>query len=130
MQNGVSQIMKKSEWKDIVIQALRETGMNLPQFSMIVDTLAETLEQRDAAFQEFIDSGAQIGIIKTSDRGAKNITRNPILIAWMDLNAAALQLWRECCLTPAAFKKVSLATMNAAECNSFDKLLEKLIEET
>lgn len=129
-QKGYVEIMDKSQWKDVIINALTDIEMNLPQFSMIVDTLAETLEQRDKAYQEFLDSGAQIGVVKTSDRGAKNIARNPILSVWMDLNAAALQLWRECCLTPAAFKKVSLSAMHAADRNSFDKLLEKLIEES
>lgn len=121
--------MKKSDWKPIIIQALDDIGMNLPQFEMIVDTLADTMEQRDNAFQEFVDSGAKIGVIKTSDRGAKNIARNPILAVWMDLNTAAFQLWRECCLTPAAYKKASLAAANATERTALDKLLEKLVDD-
>ena len=72
---------------------------------------------------------AKIGVLKTSDRGAKNISRNPILAAWMDLNTAALQLWRECCLTPAAFKKASIAAQNTAGQNVLEKLLNKLTED-
>lgn len=119
--------MDKIAWKARIIEALDEISMNKPEFTLIVETLAEILEQRDRAFAEFVESGAQICIIKTSDRGAKNPGRNPCLAIWMELNNTALQYWRELCLSPAAFKRIS-AEAQKTDSGILEALLAKMAE--
>lgn len=122
--------MDKSAWKARIISALDEIGMDKPQFSLIVDTLAEILEQRDKAFNEFLESGAKSCIVKTSDRGAQNISKNPQLVIWLDLNNTALMYWKELCLSPASLKRLSVEAQKEADQGSIlEALLSKLTAE-
>ncbi len=118
--------MDKTSWKARIISALEEIGMNKPQFSLVVDTLAEILEQRDKAFAEFLESGAKSCIVKTSDRGAQNISKNPQLLIWMDLNDTCLQYWKELCLSPASLKRLSVEAQNADKGSILEALLATL----
>ena len=75
-------------------------------FIPTIQALAEILEQRDLAYQQYIDEGAEPCIIRISDRGAENIAKNPRLVVWMDLNSQALTYWRDLGLTPSGLKKI------------------------
>ena len=123
--------MDRIEWEKRIKAAMAEAGLDKPQFALVVESLAEILAQRDKTFAEYIKSGGQACIVKTSDRGAKNIAKNPYLSLWLDLNAAALSYWRECCLSPAALRKISAEALNGTDKNTvFDKMLELLFTET
>ena len=121
--------MKKAAWKKRILSQMEDAGNYKPAFDSVIDTLAAILEQRDSAYDEYIADGCRACIEKVSDRGAKNIAKNPRLQTWQDLNTTALAYWRECCLTPAAFKKACLSSVTAQDRNSFDKLLDKMLNE-
>ena len=74
-------------------------------YKPVIEALAEILEQRDAAAQEFLDSGGKLVVEYTNKGGATNKVKNPAYVVWSELNTAALAYWRELCLTPAAYKK-------------------------
>ena len=85
------------------------------QFDPVVSALAEILEQRDRAYEEFIATGACVVVDKVSDRGSINKAKNPLLQTWNELNATALQYWRELGLTPAGLKRINDAAMQKKE---------------
>lgn len=109
---------------------MEEAGTYKPAFDSVIDTLATILEQRDAAYNEFLDSGGQTCIEKISDRGARNIAKNPRLQAWQDLNNTALAYWRECGLSPGSLRKISAEEMKSQkqETDIISMLLEKITE--
>ena len=120
--------MKKSAWKRRIISLMKEAGTYKTAFNPVIETLATILERRDFAYEEFISAGGQACIEKVSDRGAKNIAKNPRLQAWQDLNSIALSYWRECCLSPAALKKLSAEALEKSGNDIFATLLEKITD--
>ena len=102
-------------------------GTYRQEFDSVIDTLADILEQRDRAYQDFIDSGAETVITKISDRGAENIGKNPRLQIWSDLNTQALSFWRDLGLTPAGLKRIDEAAIkNEKKESALEKALKNL----
>lgn len=77
----------------------------------VVEALAGILEQRDKTFREFKDSGGRSVIEYTNKGGSTNMTKNPLLVLWDDLNKSALAYWRELGMTPSSFKKMTGGTL-------------------
>lgn len=111
-------------WKKKIIEATEKVKTYKPEFDSVIDTLADILEQRDRVYQDFLDTGAQVIVIKTSDRGAENETKNPRLQLWSDLNSQALMFWRDLGLTPAGLKKINDASLKVETKGS---MLEKAL---
>lgn len=105
--------MNKADWVAKLVEMTQGVGTYRREFDSIIDSLADILEQRDRAYQDFIDSGAEIVIVKVSDRGAENIGKNPRLSIWSDLNTQALAYWRDLGLTPAGLKKINETAIKA-----------------
>lgn len=117
--------MKKKTWKDRITEACQEAGTYQPNFEAIVETLADILEQRDAAYKQFVDEGAQAVIEHTSDRGSVNTKINPLLQVWDTLNKTALSYWKELGGTPAGLKKITNDAL-AKTTVGFEQLLAKI----
>lgn len=119
--------MNKAEWKEKIIKTTKEVGTFKDEFvEGVIDALAEILEQRDRAYLDFLESGAEIVVEKTSDRGAKNLSKNPRLVVWSELNTQALAFWREIGLTPAGLKRINEMAIKGEEKES---ALEKALRE-
>ena len=117
--------MESAEWQKIISQSINEVGTYKAAFDPVIDTLADILEQRDAAYQEFLEDG-RITVEKTSDRGAVNLAKNPKLAAWQDLNTQALAYWRDLGLTPAGLKRIDESAVKTTKTVSvLEKALEK-----
>ena len=101
----------RSTWKSQIKKQMKSVGTYNAAFNSSIDTLADILERRDAAFQEFLDAGGEACFEHISDRGARNIKKNPRLTVWQDLNTQALAYWRDMGLTPAGLKKLNEAAM-------------------
>lgn len=99
--------MKANYWKKKIEEQCTEAGTMRKSFVPTMDALAQILERRDIIYKQFLDEGAQVVIEKTSDRGAKNMTQNPLFVAWKDLNTQALTYWRELGCTPKGLKQIS-----------------------
>jgi P27 family predicted phage terminase small subunit len=84
---------------------MKDVGVYEASFDKVIDTLAGILEQRDAAYEAFLEDG-RLTVERVSDRGSVNMTKNPLLTVWQDLNTQALAYWKELGLTPAAYKKM------------------------
>lgn len=97
----------KKQWENLINKQLSELGIFEKAYSSAVKSLAAILEQRDKTFEEFQDSGGKSVIEYTNKGGSTNITKNPLLVLWDDLNKTALAYWRELGMTPSAYKKLT-----------------------
>lgn len=124
-----AEILKKGEnpcvrWKAKIIKACRAAGTYKEYFDPVINTLAEILEKRDAAQQEFMESGARIMIEYTNKFGATNHVQNPLVRVINDLNRDALTYWKELGLTAASLKKINeSAIKGSSELSPLDKAL-------
>lgn len=98
--------MKKSAWKKRILQCMADAGTHEDYFDATVDTLADILERRDMAAKQWRDEGCLLVIEKTSDRGAKNTGKNPLLTIIQECERDALSYWSSLGLTPSSLKKV------------------------
>lgn len=107
--------MKKRSWLKNIREATQEAGTYRPYFEMMIDTLAEMLEHRDAAQLAFEKSGSAVLVKHTNKAGQTNIEQNPALRLINDLNRDALTYWRELGLTPTGLKRLNEKAMNTEE---------------
>ena len=118
--------MNKDEWKADILEKMEAVGNYKESFDAAIDTLADILDRRDEAYNEFMESGGMTVVEVTSDRGAVNWRRNPRLQAWMDLNTQALAFWRDLGLTPSGLKKINDGALKAQKVNMMAEALKGL----
>lgn len=99
--------MSKKKWKNLINKQLTSLGLRNDAYGSTVDSLAAILEQRDKTYKEFQESGGKSVIEYTNKGGSTNMTKNPLLVLWDDLNKTALAYWRELGLTPSSYKKLT-----------------------
>lgn len=99
--------MSKTKWKNLIKKQLTALGLQNDAYESTVESLAAILEQRDKTFAEFRKSGGKSVIEYTNKGGSTNMTKNPLLVLWDDLNKTALAYWRELGLTPSSYKKLT-----------------------
>ena len=100
--------MKKEYWYKRIVQNCENAGTYKDFFIPVIDTLAQILEDRDVARQQYIDDGAQPIINRHTERsGEVNKTKNPSLLLINDLNTQALAYWRDLGLTPQGLKRLN-----------------------
>ena len=99
--------MSKTKWKNLIKKQLTALGLQNDAYESTVESLAAILEQRDKTFEEFRQSGGKSVIEYTNKGGSTNMTKNPLLVLWDDLNKTALAYWRELGLTPSSYKKLT-----------------------
>lgn len=99
--------MSKTKWKNLIKKQLTALGLQNDAYGSAVESLAAILEQRDKTFEEFQQNGGKSVIEYTNKGGSTNMTKNPLLVLWDDLNKTALAYWRELGLTPSSYKKLT-----------------------
>ena len=99
--------MTATKWKNLIKRQLSALGQTEKAYDSVISTLADILEQRDAVYQEYIDAGCEPVREYTNKGGNTNLTKNPLLVLWDDLNKSALAYWRELGLTPSSYKKMT-----------------------
>lgn len=99
--------MTKTKYKNLIIRQLTALGTLEESYSGAIETLAEILVQRDKTREEFEESGGKSAVEYTNKGGATNMTKNPLLTTWDELNKTALSYWRELGLTPSSYKKLA-----------------------
>lgn len=121
-------VMTKAEWKEEIKRACREAGTYQQYFEHTIDTLAQIMEARDKAHEQFVTSGSAPTIIYTNKAKERNVVKNPILVMELDLNAQALAYWRDLGLTPAGLKKLNAEVVKEKNDGSLEKLLSKVLD--
>ena len=99
--------MTKEEWVETIKNQMAARGVISDNYTPAVDTLADILEQRDKTKAEFVKGGGKSVIKHTNQGGSTNMTKNPLLVLWDDLNKSALAYWRELGLTPSSYRKMT-----------------------
>ena len=99
--------MTKSRWKALILEQMAALQVQNDAYSSSVETLAGILEQRDKTFREFKAMGGKSVMAYTNKGGSTNMTKNPLLVLWDDLNKSALAYWRELGLTPSSYRKLT-----------------------
>ena len=99
--------MSKTKWKNLIKKQLTALGLQNDAYESTIESLAAILEQRDKTYDEFQQSGGKSVIEYTNKGGSTNMTKNPLLVLWDDLNKTALAYWRELGLTPSSYKKLT-----------------------
>lgn len=122
--------MEQSKWKKCIIDACNEAGTYKPYFESVIDTLAQILETRDIAYQQWVDEGCQ-PVITNPTRDGESTRKNPLMNIINDLNAQALAYWRDIGLTPSGLKKINENAIKADEQkeSQLEKLLREAIDE-
>lgn len=118
--------MKKGFWKSKIKKACMEAGTYRPFFDPVIATLAEILEKRDEAEKDYKDRGSTPLIAYTNKNGSTNLTKNPALVLWDDLNKSALAYWRDLGLTPAGLKKIDESALQKKKGNALAEALKDL----
>lgn len=97
--------MKKSAWKRKIVSAMKDTGTYRDAYLPVADTLADILERRDMALEQWTEQGCLLTVQKTSDRGAVNTAKNPLLTILQECEKDALTYWSQLGLTPSGLRK-------------------------
>ncbi len=118
--------MTKTAWKRKIKDAAESAGTYRPYFDAVIDTLADILEKRDSAAEQYTESGAQPIIERPDTNGVMKSVRNPALQCVMDLNTQALAYWRDLGLTPSGLKKINAEQLNEQPKSGFVELLGKI----
>lgn len=118
--------MNKAGWKKKIRAACEGAGTYRPFFDPVIDSLAATLEKRDDALRQYEENGGEPVIIHTNHGGHANMTKNPCLVLWNELNNTALHYWRDLGLTPAGLKKINENAL-AEKKSGFDELLKGIL---
>lgn len=118
--------MEKAKWKEEIIQACKDAGTYQKYFDAVIDTLAQILEDRDKADEQYAQTGAKPTIVHINRAKEKNVAKNPILVMRNELNTQALAIWRELGLTPKGLRTLSADVVERAGSQTLEALLSKL----
>lgn len=116
--------MKKADWRREIIKKCESIGTFRTEFLPVINSLADILEERDRVRSLYRAEGANPRVEKTSDRGAVNYAKNPLLSTWEDLEKDALAYWRDLGLTPAGLKALDKEAMKPKKKNTLAELLK------
>lgn len=105
--------MNADKWRRKIKEQVVELGVFKTSYNSVIDSLAKVLEQRDDAMRQFNAEGRQLVVEKVSDRGAVNVSINPLVSLLDKLNNTSLAYWKELGLTPASFKKMTGSSVPA-----------------
>lgn len=118
--------MTKLKWKNQIVKHCKAVGIYKDSFIPVIETLAEILEQRDLIREEFDESGARPVLIHTNKAGAENLSKNPLLVLWDEMNKSALAYWRDLGLTPAGLKRIDEQAVKVKKGNALAEALKEL----
>lgn len=118
--------MKKTAWKNRIISATKTVGTYQDAFLPVIDTLANVLAERDKIYAEYIENGAKPVVEHTNKNGSTNMTKNPLLVVWSDMNASALSYWRDLGLTPAGLKKIDESAIKGKKMSALEGILKDI----
>lgn len=115
-------------WKSRIRKACKEAGTYRPFFEHTIGTLAEIMERRDAALEQYEMTGGKPVVAHTNKAGATNLERNPTLLVAADCEKTALQYWRDLGLTPAGLKRIDDGSMKN-KAAGFGELIADMLED-
>lgn len=105
---------------------MKEAETYKPFFESVIDTLADILEARDKAKDQFEKMGGMAIVKHTNKSGATNLEQNPALRLMNDLNRDALTYWKELGLTPKGLRAINETALKEEREDALTKALKEL----
>lgn len=118
--------MRKTAWEKKITEYCKKAGTYHDFFEETIRTLAAILEKRDEVEKAYKNSGKEPLVEYTNKAGATNVTKNPALVLWDDLNKSALAYWRDLGLTPAGLKKIDEQGLKVKKTDALTEVLKDL----
>lgn len=118
--------MTAEEWKMQIQRACLEAGTYKSFFGTVIEQLAQVLEVRDAAREQFRASGNSPVIKYTNKGGYTNLKKNPALVVMNECDQQALAYWRDLGLTPKGYKMLTGENVDEKKGGTLEAMLEKL----
>lgn len=103
--------MEKTKWASQITESAKRAGTYKDCFDDVINALADILERRDKAREEFEASGGDLTVEHTNKGGNTNVVKNPALMVLNELDKTALTYWRDLGLTPAGLKRINESAM-------------------
>ena len=98
--------MESEKWRRKVKDNLKKLGTYDAAYNSVINTLADTLEQRDKVYGNYKKNDEDMIVEYTNKAGKTNMVTNPKIVLWNELNKTALSYWKELGLTPSSLKKI------------------------
>lgn len=118
--------MTAKTWRARIKKACIAAGTYKDCFDATIHTLADILEQRDSAKEDYQKSGAEPIVKFTNKNGSTNLVKNPALAIVNELDKLALAYLRDLGLTPAGLKKINDAAMKKSKRSGLAEVLKDL----
>lgn len=118
--------MNAKTWENKIKQTCQQAGTYKPYFDLVIEQLAQILETRDNALDQFHETHDKPVILYTNKGGYTNARKNPALQMLNECNQQALAYWRDLGLTPNGYKKLTGETIDEKKGGTFEAMLEKL----
>jgi phage terminase small subunit len=119
--------LDSKEWKKRIIAEMKKAGTYNECFLSAIEALADILNARDRAKEQFEKSGGSTIVKHTNKGGATNLEQNPALRLMNDLNRDALQYWRDLGLTPKGLKAISEEALKPEKTDPFVDKIDQLL---
>lgn len=118
--------MTAQTWKKNIKKCCQQAGTYQKCFDNVIDTLASILEKRDAAAVAYEEAGGMPVIEGEGSMRQKVFKKSPALSVWEDLNAQALNYWRDLGLTPAGLRKINESAVKQKKVSALAAALKEL----
>lgn len=116
-------------WKRKINKCCKDAGTYRPELEVVIDQLADVMRRRDKAVKKFKDEGEQFIVEYENTKGAVNATKNPLVQQINDLDALALNFWRELGITPRALKSLGEDAVKKNGKKSLGEMLAEIEEQ-
>lgn len=94
-------------WNRKIRKHCKEAGTYKECYEDLIETLAEILTMKDQILEQWIAEGCEATVTHVNKAGAPNVSKNPLLMLWDDMNKTALSYWRDLGLSPSSLKKIT-----------------------
>ena len=109
--------MTADEWQATITDQMRAKGLDSMCDCPVVRDTAMLAAEADRLWHDYQRSGGNPVVKHTNVKGETNLERNPLLQAWLAVQAQTLANYRELCLTPKSYRQAvgEVRTDKAAE---------------
>ena len=97
--------MTADEWQATITDQMRAKGLDSMCDSPVVRDTAMLAAEADRLGHDYQASGGNPVVKHTNVKGETNLERNPLLQAWLAVQAQTLANYRELCLTPKSYRQ-------------------------
>ena len=86
--------MESEKWRRKIKDNLKKLGTYDAAYNSVINTLADTLEQRDKVYGNYKKNDEDMIVEYTNKAGKTNMVTNPKIVLWNELNKTALSIGR------------------------------------